>query len=232
VQRTPHFESGNQARDRGPLVFEHERRHQPASAAHWPGAATTAKFSPRMTTRGVGPRSAALRRRWPALTEERIVAIRRLSPSLIVWQVRHELLNVSCPDSVSAASGVLSRPRNRGTRAFSYPIGDRTAQFVMGDSKNTITLARSSADVSPPYGFMLLPRSAVSGLVCATFLMRLGPNLHNIIGRKAGSVPNYGYSSAMKGADFVWDKEKLDRFIAKPDEVVPGTGDRQRDVIW
>jgi cytochrome c len=35
---------------------------------------------------------------------------------------------------------------------------------------------------------------------------RLGPNLHNIIGRKAGSQPNYGYSSAMKGADFVWDK--------------------------
>jgi hypothetical protein len=26
----------------------------------------------------------------------------------------------------------------------------------------------------------------------------------------------------MKGADFVWDKEKLDSFIAKPDEVVPG----------
>ena len=26
----------------------------------------------------------------------------------------------------------------------------------------------------------------------------------------------------MKGADFVWNKEKLDGFIAKPDEVVPG----------
>ena len=51
---------------------------------------------------------------------------------------------------------------------------------------------------------------------------RLGSNLHNIIGRKAGSLQNYGYSSAMKGADFVWDREKLDRFIAKPDEVVPG----------
>jgi cytochrome c len=51
---------------------------------------------------------------------------------------------------------------------------------------------------------------------------RLGPNLHKIIGRKAGSLANYGYSSAMKGADFVWDKEKLNRFIAKPDEVVPG----------
>lgn len=51
---------------------------------------------------------------------------------------------------------------------------------------------------------------------------RQGPNLHKIIGRKAGSLPDYGYSSAMKSADFVWDKEKLDSFIAKPDEVVPG----------
>jgi len=51
---------------------------------------------------------------------------------------------------------------------------------------------------------------------------RLGPHLHKIIGRKAGSLPNYGYSSAMKGADFVWDKEKLARFIANPDEMVPG----------
>ena len=108
----------------------------------------------------------------------------------------------------------------------------------------------------------VMPRSAVSGLAFATFLMllgfsavpqesarkdadtesgqltfnnacrtchttkegdnRLGPNLHNVIGRKAGSLPTYGYSSAMKGADFVWDKEKLDRFIAKPDELVPG----------
>src|SRR5262249_17209091 len=29
---------------------------------------------------------------------------KRLSPSLVVWQVRHALLNVSCPDSVSASA--------------------------------------------------------------------------------------------------------------------------------
>ena len=51
---------------------------------------------------------------------------------------------------------------------------------------------------------------------------RLGPNLHKIIGRKAGSLPDYNYSSAMKDAGFVWDKEKLERFIANPDEVVSG----------
>src|SRR5262245_5737988 len=51
---------------------------------------------------------------------------------------------------------------------------------------------------------------------------RLGPNLHKIFGRKAGSLPNYGYSTAMKGADFVWDQATLDRFIANPDQVVAG----------
>src|SRR2546423_1088936 len=51
---------------------------------------------------------------------------------------------------------------------------------------------------------------------------RLGPNLHRIIGRKAGSLAGYGYSSAMKNADLVWDKATLDRFIANPDQVVPG----------
>lgn len=51
---------------------------------------------------------------------------------------------------------------------------------------------------------------------------RLGPNLHKIVGRKAGSLPDYAFSSAMKEAGFVWDEEKLDRFMANPDEVVPG----------
>ena len=51
---------------------------------------------------------------------------------------------------------------------------------------------------------------------------RLGPNLYKIVGRKAGSLPDYAFSSAMKEAGFVWDEEKLDRFIANPDEVVPG----------
>lgn len=51
---------------------------------------------------------------------------------------------------------------------------------------------------------------------------RLGPNLYKVVGRKAGSLPDYRFSSAMKEAGFVWDEEKLDRFIANPDDVVPG----------
>jgi len=51
---------------------------------------------------------------------------------------------------------------------------------------------------------------------------RLGPNLHHVIGRKAGSLPDYAYSQAMKDADLVWDKATLDRYISDPEQVVPG----------
>lgn len=51
---------------------------------------------------------------------------------------------------------------------------------------------------------------------------RLGPNLHAVIGRKAGSLPDYAYSPAMAAAGIVWDEETLSRFIEDPAAVVPG----------
>lgn len=51
---------------------------------------------------------------------------------------------------------------------------------------------------------------------------RLGPHLYGIVGRKAGAVQGYGYSSAMKDAGFEWDETRLDAFIANPEAVVPG----------
>jgi cytochrome c len=51
---------------------------------------------------------------------------------------------------------------------------------------------------------------------------RLGPSLYGVVGRKSGSLPNYGFSDSMKSASIVWDKDNLDKFIADPDQVVPG----------
>lgn len=51
---------------------------------------------------------------------------------------------------------------------------------------------------------------------------RLGPHLHAIVGRKAGSLTNYRYSESMEKSDLVWDKATLDRFIADPQAVVRG----------
>lgn len=51
---------------------------------------------------------------------------------------------------------------------------------------------------------------------------RLGPHLHGIVGRKAGSLPDYTYSSSMQASPVVWDEDSLDRFIENPEAVVSG----------
>src|SRR4051794_39367892 len=51
---------------------------------------------------------------------------------------------------------------------------------------------------------------------------RVGPGLGGIIGRKAGSVPGFSYSSAMKKSDIVWDTKILDAYLESPQQVVPG----------
>jgi cytochrome c len=60
---------------------------------------------------------------------------------------------------------------------------------------------------------------------------RQGPNLWSVVGRKAGSVEGFKYSAALKGADFVWDEEKLDAWITNAQAIVPGSvmPYRQRD---
>ena len=52
---------------------------------------------------------------------------------------------------------------------------------------------------------------------------RLGPNLHSILGRKAGSLSGYSYSSAMKDAGFVWDEKSSTASWRIPTRWCPAT---------
>jgi cytochrome c len=51
---------------------------------------------------------------------------------------------------------------------------------------------------------------------------RLGPTLHGVVGRKAGSVEGFAFSPAMKGSGVTWDEATLDKFISDPSQVVNG----------
>lgn len=51
----------------------------------------------------------------------------------------------------------------------------------------------------------------------------VGPRSAGVIGRKAGSLPDYTYSSALKAAGFTWDEAHLDKWLAGPSALVPGT---------
>ncbi len=51
----------------------------------------------------------------------------------------------------------------------------------------------------------------------------VGPNLHGVFGRRAGTAPAYNYSPAMRAASFVWTDETLDRYLAETVDFLPGT---------
>jgi cytochrome c len=50
-----------------------------------------------------------------------------------------------------------------------------------------------------------------------------GPVLNGLIGRKAGTVPNYKYSAATENSGIVWTKETLNSYLREPKHDVPGT---------
>ncbi|MGC1354779.1 MAG: cytochrome c oxidase assembly protein [Xanthobacteraceae bacterium] len=51
---------------------------------------------------------------------------------------------------------------------------------------------------------------------------KMGPVLGGVLGRKAGSVADYNYSAALRGAEFVWSADNLDRWLTDPRAFVPG----------
>jgi cytochrome c len=52
---------------------------------------------------------------------------------------------------------------------------------------------------------------------------RTGPRNCGLLGRRAGSVPGFEYSEAMRRSRIVWSEATLDRFLADPLGAVPGT---------
>jgi cytochrome c len=50
----------------------------------------------------------------------------------------------------------------------------------------------------------------------------VGPSLHGLIGRKAGSVVGYAYSPAMKNSNVTWTDDTLSKYLSDPKAFIPG----------
>ena len=49
----------------------------------------------------------------------------------------------------------------------------------------------------------------------------VGPSLHGVFGRKAGTLADFRYSPALKRSGITWTPQMLDTFLADPQKVVP-----------
>ena len=51
----------------------------------------------------------------------------------------------------------------------------------------------------------------------------IGPSLFGVVGRHSGRVPGFHYSQANLRSGIIWTPGILDRYLASPRQVVPGT---------
>jgi glucose/arabinose dehydrogenase len=56
-----------------------------------------------------------------------------------------------------------------------------------------------------------------------TVIIKLGPTLVGVMGRKAGTSPHYSFTQALKDSGFIWNAETLDQYLTSPTTAVPGT---------
>jgi cytochrome c len=54
-----------------------------------------------------------------------------------------------------------------------------------------------------------------------TGVNNVGPSLHDVFGRKAGTIADFRYSPALKRSGITWTPETLDKFITDPQAMVP-----------
>ena len=52
---------------------------------------------------------------------------------------------------------------------------------------------------------------------------KIGPSLHAIVGRQAGTIEGFAYSDAMKNSGLTWDESNLTQYLLAPKSLVPGT---------
>ena len=102
--------------------------------------------------------------------------------------------------------------------------GPWLATFV---ALTTVGLATSHAQSPLPAGVptgadLFKQQCATCHSLNARDPLRQGPVLAGVYGRKPGSLAGFHYSSGYGTADFVWDDEHLDTYLADPQALIPG----------
>lgn len=103
------------------------------------------------------------------------------------------------------------------------------AVLTAGNLGEQAVIAASEYLAEPPYANADRRNGATQAQVCRAChslekggAALLGPNLHGIFGKRAGSSDGFAYSEALTAAGFVWTPRALDAWLAQPARFLPG----------
>ena len=103
---------------------------------------------------------------------------------------------------VTLADGTRALVDAGGDEFASLPEPYNTANYAAG--KRTFKLCQSCHTTAEGGGNLV------------------GPNLHGVFGRAAGSKEGFAFSDAMTNSGIVWSGEELDKYLETPAKYIPG----------
>ncbi|MGD2134441.1 MAG: c-type cytochrome [Maricaulaceae bacterium] len=116
--------------------------------------------------------------------------------------------------------------------AYAVPPPETPGYTVRGDASvaQRVVPARAPADLptrlaaaNAAAGERLAAQCTICHTTDARDANSVGPNLWNVVGRRAGSSENFPYSAAMADYGAPWTLERLDRYLTDPRAEAPGT---------
>ena len=91
---------------------------------------------------------------------------------------------------------------------------------VSSESENIMALFAST---SAEEGAKVFKKCAACHSIAEGGANKIGPALWGVLGRQAGSLPDYKYSKAMAAHGKKWSFEEMNGFLIKPKEWIKGT---------
>jgi len=92
----------------------------------------------------------------------------------------------------------------------------------MGAIAVAALLASQAQAADAKHGAEVFARCAICHANTKGAPAKIGPDLFGVVGRKAGTMPDFSYSAAMKGSGITWTPDKLAAYVQHPQQVVPG----------
>ena len=126
------------------------------------------------------------------------------------------------PAAESAAGAPAAAPADAAADATA-PEAPAPAEAAAGSPQSGDDFAALLASADPKKGKVLfLQCRACHSLVPETEPGKIGPTLHGVIGRAAGAVPGFTYSEAVAKSGITWTGEKIDHWLERPSDFLPG----------
>ena len=102
-------------------------------------------------------------------------------------------------------------------------VASTTASETSSENSETGNIMELFASTSAADGAKIFKKCAACHSIAEGGANKIGPALWGVLGRTAGSVPEYKYSKAMSSHGKNWSFEEMNGFLIKPKDWIKGT---------